>query len=334
MMSFLTDENLINNLTNKLDATELLKRKCLFIEGIIRFLQLYAQNEIGDVKVDIEKVALYVNSAAFENSEVVQYRTIEDVYSVLENDLYNNIPLFRFLKLSEHQRKIFEQDHYDLLLADYKKDCEIYPCLKCIWYDTDITSLGRYSVCNLPEYFNKSLSTRRRGYLDITKKATCTHVATLDDTDYGKEYRNHKVSRIRHSFNSAYNAGVENLKRKIANLDNCIIPPYIPEDDHVDLDAEIDWTKELGRAYNNKLSYSDIKKNHIRAIFLEGMINFIEIYAKTELGANYIADIFKIAEYVYNHTLNFTSVEQVYEYLENLVYTGEDVSKFCKPEIS
>lgn len=54
----------------KLTSHQILERKFLYIEGLIRFLELYAQNEIGNAEVDIEKVALWVNSPYFENVDI------------------------------------------------------------------------------------------------------------------------------------------------------------------------------------------------------------------------------------------------------------------------
>ena len=60
------------------------------------------------------------------------------------------------------------------------------------------------------------------------------------------------------------------------------------------------------------------------------MIKFVEIYAQTEIGSNYVADIAKIAEYVNNNKFNFDSKDKVYKYLENQIYDGFNITKFCK----
>ena len=86
----------------------------------------------------------------------------------------------------------------------------------------------------------------------------------------------------------------------------------------------------MGRAFNNKLTKSDIQNNLREAIFLEGMIKFVETYAQIELGSDYIANISAIAEYLSNTKLNFKSVYELYEYLENQIIDGIDMTKFCK----
>lgn len=65
-------------------------------------------------------------------------------------------------------------------------------------------------------------------------------------------------------------------------------------------------------------------------MMLEAMIKFVEIYAQIELGSDYQADIGKIAKYVDKTNFTFTSYNEMYEYLENLMIDGFDMTKFCK----
>ena len=75
----------------KITNKDKIKAKSLFIEGLIRFLELYGNNEIGNVEVDIRKIALWVNSCAFENKDVLEFTNLNKVYKYIENCLYNNI---------------------------------------------------------------------------------------------------------------------------------------------------------------------------------------------------------------------------------------------------
>lgn len=119
-MSSLSDFNefsCIGSMLNKKELSPYMiqKRKYLYLEGMVRFLELYGKNEIGEVEVDIEKISLWINSSHFENVDIYRITGINKVFEMLENDLMNNVPLFRFLKLSDYQRAIFEQDHHDRL---------------------------------------------------------------------------------------------------------------------------------------------------------------------------------------------------------------------------
>ena len=54
------------------------ERKAIFLEGLIRFLDIYAQTEIGEgIQIDIMKTALYVNSARFENDDLYEVDSVE-----------------------------------------------------------------------------------------------------------------------------------------------------------------------------------------------------------------------------------------------------------------
>ena len=62
-------------------------------------------------------------------------------------------------------------------------------------------------------------------------------------------------------------------------------------------------------------------------MFLEAMIKFVEIYAQTEIGNDYYADISKIAKYVSNIEFNFTTRDQIYKNLEELTINDPDKIK-------
>ena len=340
-MSFLTDSNYFSdaipmiNGKSKLSSTQKQKRKFLYLEGLIRFLELYANNEIGNVTVNIEKCSLYVNSPEFENIDLYNITNIESVYKMLEQDLLNNIPLYRFLNLSNYQMKIFEKEHYDILLESYNKDCDKYPCLKCIWYVNKITPFGTLSECKLPkEEITHKMLFRRQKYHSISRHTRCKYVTTLDNKqDFINKYI---IGNVYHHYERTILNNIEHyskkLKDKINTLDNSIIPPYIPDDDKIDLASNIDILEDMGRAFNNKLTKSDIQNNLREAIFLECMIKFVEIYAQSELGSNYYANIAKIAKWVENNIskINFKCKDDAYKYIENQIIDGMDMTKFCK----
>lgn len=338
-MSSLSSANIFGKLINGLSDNQKQHRKFLYLEGLIRFLELYGQNEIGNVELDYEKISLYINSASFENMDLRAVTSIDKVFKMLEEDLYNNIPLYRFFKLSDYQLQIFEKDHYQRLLARYLEDAEKCPCLKCIWYHSDIEDLGWTSVCSFPiEKVTNKWEMHRRGYLDISKIHNCEYCTPVDSDIFIKKY----LPKARNTYENNYlleqhNSNREKLIDKIKHLDNSAIPPYVPEEDKVDLSYENNMDnaiRDFGRAYNNKLTLSDIRENHVKAIFLEGMIKFIELYAQNELNSNYIANITNIAKYVFSHKLQFKSIDEVYQYLENMILSGESIKKFIKIKLT
>lgn len=343
-MSFLTDSNYetgaFASFLHKKKLTPYIKqkRKFLYLEGLIRFLELYANNEIGNVEVDIEKVSLWINSPQFENIDLYKVTSIEAVFKMLENDLYNNIPLFRFLKFSEYQQRIFETEHRKRLLEDFYNDCEKYPCLKCIWYHRENTSIGQLSKCRCPkDDITNRPGLRTSGYHKIENHKKCKYVTTVENAEHFYEmYVSNIIGTFRkESFRDNVNRYVKEFKEKIENMDNSYIPPYIPEDDHVGLDFEFDDITErlcngLGRAFRNKQDIDGIKQNRLKAMMLEAVIKFVELYAQIELGSDYQANISEIAKYVEKNKFTFKSYDEVYQYLENLMFDGFDMTKFCK----
>ena len=110
--------------------------KGTFLEGLIRFLEIYTQTEIGEgIELDVMKIALHINSPWFENVSLFSFTSIEDVFSLLENMVLNGFPIWRFLKLTEWQQGIFENEYSELLRQARINIVEKHPCYGCIWYD-------------------------------------------------------------------------------------------------------------------------------------------------------------------------------------------------------
>lgn len=331
--------SMLHNNGKRLTAEQIQKRKFLYLEGLIRFLQLYAQNEIGEVEVDIEKAALWVNSPAFENVDVYKLTSIASVYEALTRDLTErNIPLYRLLKLSDYQLAILEQDHYDALQSDFKKDCEKYPCLKCLWYSNEVTSLGTLSKCSCPkEDIERRASTLRRGFHNIALKSSrnckyLTEADTIQDflNKYSKRIPEYKQRQIISQLNNAK----DKWTQKIKNLDNSYIPVSIPENLKVCLNDKTDVMEDLARVFGNKKGKDEMRNNLRFAIFLRYVIEFVEVYAQSEMGSDYEADITKIARFISQKGLglhNLCSEKDILDYLEEQAAANENyIRKFIK----
>lgn len=339
-MNRLDELNAFGELTSMVYEKELtdkdkIKAKSLFIEGLIRFLELYGNNEIGNVEVDIRKIALWVNSPSFENQDTIWFTNLNKVYKYIENCLYNNIPLFRFLKLSKYQYKLMENTHREQLYNDYKKDCEIYPCLKCVWYSINESPFGSFENCTISDNIVKtkshSLSYRCHTRFSKGRHKKCRYCTTLEHipnviTD--SKYYNRSIGITDDDISRARSV----LQHKINNLDNSTIPIHISESEYVPLDFdshkededEDKWNKlgiELGRLFNNKKSKQELLDELRQAILIECLIKFMDIYAETEIGNNHYANITNIAKYVYKNykKFNFTSVAQAYDMIEGLM---------------
>lgn len=313
-----------------------LKRKFLYMEGIIRFLNLYCQNELGSGRVNIQKVCLWVNSPWFENHMLWSLRNIHDVYRYLERDILNNVPLYRLLDISDHLRGILERDHIEALQQEMMQEAEKYPCLKCIWYYIKMTSLGVISECERPS--SSEFRLNRDRYLNIHRVHSCQYCTTIDTVPekIKKMQLPSRSQRCDGDIEERISACRERWQKKYDALDNAVIPSSFETMDLAALKKQIEEKpfSDFARVCNYKQPYTDIYRNLQEAMILEAMIEFVEIYAKTEIGTSYIADIAKIAEYVYkkrsSNKLNFATKDDIYKWLEDMILAGEDITRFCK----
>lgn len=319
---------------NQLTCDEKLERKCLFIEGAIRFLNIYCANEIGSGEVSIPKLCIWVNSAYFENVELRRFETIENVYEYMENMILNNIPLYRLFNISKTVQNILEKDHIAELQKEMLKDAETTPCLKCIWYEYEKTSIGVRSVCN---FVQEGLPVRK-SFLDISKVAECKNCITINDDDAIKRARN-KFSTLRgkRKFDESVKYSKKCWLEKFNSLDNSTIPVEFESIDIEQLrEKSKDIMYDLARAISNKLTYSEMYDNLKLGVVVDCIIRFVEIYAKSEFGNDFVADIKSICKYVYSNNfvkeLDITTEDDVYKYIENMIIDGFDIIQFCKHE--
>lgn len=318
--------------TKPFDFDEMLKRKCMYLECLIRFLEIYAQTEIGECDIDIRKCALYVNSPYFENTLCYYANNEKSIYKSLEKDLLHNIPLYRFLKLSDHQIRVFESEHRAQLVQDFMLDCKKHVCLKCIWYESGIYAFGSSSKCVRP--YSTGLPFRG-GYFHFDKVRRCTYFCEASQ-DVPLWIESMKIERKRSAAISEFHKRVSLWNQKLNSLDNSLIPIYVDSEDFVDIKCPDDWLDHLAESMsgvlNGKQSKDEIRKNLKIAILIECMIRFVEIYAQTEIGADYRASISKIAKFVYKHPyselLKFDSYECAYKNIEDAVISGLDIHKF------
>lgn len=318
--------------TKPFDFDEMLKRKCMYLECLIRFLEIYAQTEIGECDIDIRKCALYVNSPYFENTLCYYANNEKSIYKSLEKDLLHNIPLYRFLKLSDYQIRIFEAEHRARLVQDFMDDCKKHMCLKCIWYESGIYAFGSSSKCVRP--YSTGLPFRG-GYFHFDKVRRCTYFCEASQ-DVPLWIDSMTIEGKRSAAISEFHKRVSLWNQKLNSLDNSLIPILIDSEDHADIKCPDDWLDRLAESMsgilNGKQSKDGIRKNLKIAILIECMIRFVEIYAQTEIGADYRASISKIAKFIYKHPyselLKFDSYEDAYKNIEDAVISGLDIRKF------
>lgn len=302
--------------------------KAIFIEGLVRFLSIYAETEIGEgIQIDITKVALHVNSARFENDDLYCIESIDDVYRLLEQLTITGLPIWRFLRLTDYQKRIFESGYSELLVSAKMKAAAERPCYGCIWFDESETPFGMLRKCRKPE---TEFEIYRRGGIDPDIITECKWCTTLDKIpDEIKKLLDFYRIRFMNSVESARN----NFRRKL-NEDPFRIPKELSDDENVDLETYYDPILDLVCAFRSHKTKTGRQTEIRRAMYIEGMIRFFEIYAQCEVGNGYIADIKNIALYVNeleSSEIRFIkSYEDVYGDLEEKIINGFNVKKFIK----
>lgn len=343
----LSDANVFQPMANilygkNLSEETIRKKKAIYIEGMIRFLEYYATNEIGNVELDIEKISLVVNSPLFENVDVRNITDIWSVFKIMEQAVIHNIPIHRFLKLSPYQQKFLEENYRNNLKTDFLAECEKYPCLKCLFFKEETTSLGLTRKCNRDSMLSLQHSgcriehflPYRQGFLHIEEHTKCKYCTTPDSIPKTIINKNTPPEMKAH-IEALLAEFKKSFDRKLMTMENSSIPLEISETDKIDLtfnnpDNPVDWMLDFARAFGNKQTQSEMFENLQRAVVFKEMISFAEIYAQTELGSNYIADIATISEWVDENKFNFNSIEEIDEYIEQMMIDGIDFTQFCK----
>ena len=88
-------EGFIDAFNNKRSKSERVRelKKALYLEGFIKFVDLYIKTEIGnDFSVDISKSVLYLEKNEFE------FESEEELFQNLENMILDGFPLKNFIK--------------------------------------------------------------------------------------------------------------------------------------------------------------------------------------------------------------------------------------------
>lgn len=302
--------------------------KAIFLEGLIRFLDIYAQTEIGEgIEIDITKVALHINSAVFENDDLYALSSIDDVYGLCESLTIAGLPIWRFLRLTDYQSRIFESGYNDLLISAKMKAADERPCYGCIWYEEHETFLGTLRQCKRPRGMGEE---HRNGPHEPEKIKKCKWLTTMDSLP--KAY-----DKLPSYDKNHWKWDIESAKKRFEMQllqDPFRIPKELSEKEAVDLNKEYSPYEDFGRAFNNQKTRTECKTELRKAMYIEGMVRFFELYAKSEMGSRYVADIKNISLYVHkladSEVSHIKSFEDVYVDLEEKILEGHDVKKFVK----
>lgn len=301
--------------------------KGIYLEGLIRFLEIYANDEIGgDVEIDITKIALLINSPSFENDDLYSYSNIEDIFKLLENLAIMGLPIWRFLKIGEYQLNMLEKSYDKLREENLEKIAKQKSCFGCVWFENIDTPFGKLTRCKRPHCIDRSRFSRD-SLEGIDTNKGCEWLTTLE-TIPEKELMKKDDFTKRQFLNSVESA--RTYYRKEMQKDMFRIPKVLNEEDTISLHEVYDVWNDLALVFKNKRGKAERQMELRKAMFVEGMIRFFEIFGKMEIGNDYIANIKEISKYIDDlffeekeNLKNIKTFEDVYSYLENKILYDE-----------
>jgi len=144
---FMIEASAILNGKRPPSERKLEEQRALFLEGYIRFAEIFAQNELGSMEIDIAKLALYVFSPEFKYQMTYNIKTLDDVYKIIEEDVLNGMPIWRYFKCSEKTMQILENSFKNEAEEEKRMLEEKYICKRCKHLREEYKDLGHYCVC-------------------------------------------------------------------------------------------------------------------------------------------------------------------------------------------
>lgn len=142
--------------------------------AIIDILHIFADTEIGG-QYDIDYTALskYLNSLKCV-SDYFECETKEDVYERFTEDVYNGLPIWRFLILPKWTKTMVEASFEQECQTEYKIMQNKYKCLTCTFHKVVNTQVGVITECTYKEPFKERRGVpKRKEYNNL--KTHCEH---------------------------------------------------------------------------------------------------------------------------------------------------------------
>ena len=137
-------------------------KQLIIFSAIIDILTIFADTEIGgQYEFDYDAIDNYIGSFKCQ-AEYFDYITKDEIYEKFTQDIYNGLPVWRFLKLPDWTMNMVEKS--------FKAECEneleqlkkVYKCLTCQYYSVEKLSVGlTWQECKYEKEQNKRMFDRR-----------------------------------------------------------------------------------------------------------------------------------------------------------------------------
>ena len=122
-------------------------KQLITCSAIIDILRIFADTEIGgQYEIDFEAVCNYLDSMRF-GVDYFDCNTTEEIYERFTKDIYNGLPVWRFLKLPEWTMKMVEKTFQNECDQTHMEMKRTYKCLSCKYLYVRNTSFGVLQEC-------------------------------------------------------------------------------------------------------------------------------------------------------------------------------------------
>jgi len=124
-------------------------KQMMACSAIVDIIRIFADTEVGgQYEINYDEIANYLDSFKFA-TDYFECQTKEEVYERFTKDIYNGLPVWRWLILPEWTKNMVERSFNEECEAEYKKLCKQYKCLTCEHYEVHNTEIGVYYECRL-----------------------------------------------------------------------------------------------------------------------------------------------------------------------------------------
>ena len=131
-------------------------KQLIIFSAITDILTIFADTEIGgQYEFDYDAIDNYIGSFKCQ-AEYFDYITKDEIYEKFMQDIYNGLPVWRFLKLPDWTMNMVEDSFRVECENELEQLKKIYKCLTCQYYSVEKLSVGLiWQKCKYEKEQNK-----------------------------------------------------------------------------------------------------------------------------------------------------------------------------------
>ena len=294
------------------------KFKYLYLEGMIKFLKMYAVNELGsNCDLDLYRIAMYINSVRFENEDVYEIKSLDDIYNILTEEVIYGFPIWRFLKVSSSQLKYLESEYSDKLtklkeILENEKSCRM-----CYFYRPIDTPFGFIEKC----YKRMRIGERDSDIIDSRSIKSCEYFSRTKPEIKDSIWSSGSVKEIKLEDLDEYRISLSDIREINDDLERA-----------KDLDPVTRAFSSIGMMMNSRRGLDDRDKDSLKALQFSILYRFMEVHLLIEYGNAFEPNVARICKDIYEHKFNqYRTEDDFIKYIEDsLIKDPRWATKYSK----